>query len=258
MDQTDNNQFIDNEQENGNRLENRTVFRGVQSVVGTAILIATILTLWNPHSVFRTPNIEDLFRPTTKEEEFLSDTIPEEIHIGILAGHWQNSPGEVCADGRTEHDVNYGIAYQLELQLEGQGYKVDFFPEFDERLFNYDESMLIAIYSGSCAENPYPPSGFRIGTSLTAENLEQVNNLSVCLAEIYQEQTGLPFSYDVIDPDHASYHIFRDVSSRTPAIRFEIGTLSTDHDLIFNQSGKVVQALVDGITCYLNQSQAGN
>lgn len=258
MDQTDNNQFSKNEQESANQYGKRIVFHAVQSVVGMAILIATILTLWNPRSVFRTPNIGDLFQSASKEEEFLPDIIPEKIHIGILSGHWQNSPGEVCADGRTEHDVNYGIAYQLKLQLEGLGYKVDLFPEFDEGLFNYGESMLIAIYSGSCAKKPYPPSGFRIGTSLTAENLEQVNNLSVCIAETYQEQTGLPFFYDVIDPDHSSYHIFRDISPRTPAVRFEVGSLSTDHDLIFNQSGKIVRALADGIVCYLNQLQSGN
>jgi hypothetical protein len=61
----------------------------------------------------------------------------------------------------------------------------------------------------------------------------------------------------VIDPDHASYHIFRDISASTPAIRFEVGALSTDGNLIFNQSGAIVKGIADGIACYLASVQNG-
>ena len=237
--------------------KDRTVSRGVQSVIGVAVLTATLLTLWNPRSFFRTPNFEDLFQAAAVEEEAAQLVSEQPIRIGILSGHWQDKPGNVCSDGRTEHDVNYGIAYLLQIQLEGEGYQVDLFPEFDEGLFGYEADALIAIYSGSCEENPLPPSGFRIGTSLSTENLDAIDKLSTCMAEAYQSQTQLPFAFHVIDPDHASYHIFRDISANTPAIRFEVGALSTDGDLIFNQSGAIVKGIADGIACYLASVQDG-
>jgi len=236
----------------------RMVFRSVQSVVGVAILAATILTLWNPRSFFKTPDIGDLFQSATKEQEILNENAEQLPRIGILAGHWQNKPGNVCRDGRTEHDVNYGIAYQLQILFEAEGYIVDLFPEFDEKLFGYEADALIAIYAGSCEDNPLPPSGFRVGSSLTVENLDAVDKLSSCLATSYQSQTGLPFVFEVIDAEHPTYHIFRDISSKTPAVRFEIGSLSTDGDLIFKDSGLVVAGIADGLTCYFsNEGQGG-
>lgn len=238
--------------------KDRTVFRGVQSVIGMAILTATILTLWNPRSFFKTPNIENLFQSAAAEEELIIEEAGEKItRVGILSGHWQDKPGHVCRDGRTEHDVNYGVAYQLQILLEGQGYRVDLFPEYDQRLFGYEGDLLVAIYAGSCEDKPMAPSGFRIGSSLTAENLDAVNNLSLCLAESYQAQTNLPYTYEVINPEHPSYHIFRDISSKTPAVRFEIGSLSTDSQIIFKQPGSAVQGIADGIACYLSLVQAG-
>ncbi len=236
----------------------RMVFRAVQSVVGIAILTATILTLWNPRSFFKTPEIGDLFQSATKEQEILNNEVTGQLpRIGILAGHWNDKPGNVCRDGRTEHDVNYSIAYQLQILFEAEGFLVDFFPEFDERLFGYEADALIAIYAGSCEDNPLPPSGFRVGSALTVENLDAVDRLSSCLASSYQSQTGLPFSFEVIDPEHPSYHIFRDISPNTPAVRFEMGALSTNGDLIFKDSGSVVTGIADGLKCYFSDEGQG-
>lgn len=237
--------------------KDRIVFRGVQSVVGIAILTATILTLWNPRSFMKTPDIQDLFQSATEEQEILSESGARVTHIGIVSGHWQDKPGNVCRDGTSEHDVNYGIAYQLQVLLESEGYRVDLFPEFDEGLFGYQADALIAIYSGSCEDNPLPPSGFRIGSSLTVENLNAVDALSTCLAASYQESTSLPYYFEVIDIDHPSYHIFRDISESTPAVRFEIGALSADGDLIFRDSGAIVEGIREGLDCYLEAAAGG-
>jgi len=240
------------------RVRERIVFRGVQSVVGVAILTATILTLWNPGVFFKTPDLKDLFKPTAQEVESPGDPTAHIPTIGFVSGHWKdNVPGNVCRDGTTEYDLNYTVAYQLQILLEGEGYHVDLFPEFDERLFGYQGDLLIAIYAGSCADDPYPPSGFKIGSSLTVENLDTVDALSRCLVESYQAQTGLPYSFEVIDQDHPTYHIFRDIASQTPAVRFEIGKMSTDSDWIINQTGAVVQGIADGIACYLDQKLQG-
>ena len=239
--------------------EDFTIFRGIQSVVTIAILIATLLTLWNPRKVFMTPNIYDLFQSEATLDAHDTNLIVDDssIHVGILAGHWQNHTGEVCADGVIEADINYAIANRVKLDLEGKNFQVTLFPEFDLDLLNYEADVLVAIYSGSCLQSPPPPSGFKIGTSLTAENPEKVNNLAVCLAENYQKYTQLPFTYEIINPDHASYHIFRDIHRDTPAVLIEIGKLSTNRDLIANRSSSIVEGITAGIICFV-ENTAGN
>ena len=240
--------------------EDYTIFRGIQSVVTIAILIATLLTLWNPRKVFRTPNLYDLFQSeaaleTNDNNLFVDDS---RIRIGILAGHWQNSTGEVCADGVIEADINYNIASRIKLNLEEKNLQVNLFPEFDLDLLNYEADALVAVYSGSCLQSPLPPSGFKIGTSLTAENPERSNDLAVCLAENYQNFTHLPFTYEIINPDHSSYHIFRDIHPNTPAILIEIGALSTDRDLITNRSNSIAEGIAAGIICHVENASGNN
>ncbi|MDO9547184.1 MAG: N-acetylmuramoyl-L-alanine amidase [Pelolinea sp.] len=239
--------------------EGFTVSRGVQTVVSTAVIVATLFTLWNPRKIFGTPNIYDLFQSEAAIETAVSGLEVDDgaIQIGILAGHWENSTGEVCADGTIEADINFNIANRVKVDLEGRKFQVDLFPEFDLDLLNYDADALVAIYSGSCLQNPLPPSGFKIGTSLTAENPDMVNELAVCLAENYQESTRLLFTYEVINPDHPSYHIFRDIHPNTPAVLIEIGMLSTDRDLIENRPTSIVEGITAGIECFL-ESNASN
>ena len=240
--------------------EDYTIFRGIQSVVTIAILIATLLTLWNPRKVFKTPNLYDLFQSEAALETYDNNLLVDDsrIRIGILAGHWQNSTGEVCANGVIEADINYNIASRIKLNLEEKNFQVNLFPEFDLDLLNYEADALVAVYSGSCLQTPLPPSGFKIGTSLTAENPEKVNDLAVCLAENYQNYTQLPFTYEIINPDHSSYHVFRDIHPNTPAILIEIGALSTDQDLITNQSNSIAEGIAAGVTCFVENASGNN
>ena len=240
--------------------EDFTIYRGIQSVVTIAVLIATLLTLWNPRKVFITPNIYDLFQSEATLDAYDNNLIGDDsqIRIGILAGHWQNHTGEVCADGVIEADINYAIANRVKLDLEERDFQVNLFPEFDLDLLNYEADVLVAIYSGSCLQSPPPSSGFKIGTSLTAQNPEEVNNLAVCLAENYQKYTQLPFTYEIINPDHASYHIFRDIHPNTPAVLIEIGKLSTDRDLIANRSSSITEGIAAGIICFIENTPGNN
>jgi len=140
--------------------------------------------------------------------------------------------------------------------LEEKDFQVHVFPEFDLDLLNYKADAFVAIYSGSCLHDPLPASGFKIGTSLTAEDNDNVNNLAVCLAENYQSNTRLPFSYEIIHPDHPSYHIFRDIHASTPVVLIEIGAMSTDRNVIIGQSNTVVEGIAAGIQCFID-SDAG-
>jgi len=248
------------DQEDGVEKDDYTIFQGIQSVVSIAILIATLLTLWNPRKVFKTPNLYDLFQSEATLETYDNNLLEDDsrIRIGILAGHWQNSTGEVCADGVIEVDINYDISSRIKLNLEEKNFQVNLFPEFDLALLNYEADVLVAVYSGSCLQAPPPPSGFKIGTSLTAENPEKTNDLAVCLAENYQNYTQLPFTYETINPDHPSYHIFRDLHPNTPAVLIEIGALSTDRDLITNRSNSIAEGIAAGITCYIENASGNN
>ena len=229
-----------------------TVLSGFQTVLSIAVVMATLLTLWNPRKLLSTPNLSALLQASVVQEKETTPQ-PEDTsnHIGLLAGHWKDSSGEVCADGLAEADVNQAIANRVAQSLTDMGYKVDIFPEFDLALLNYHSAVLVAIYSGSCANNPFPPSGFKISSSLTAKQPEQTDNLAICLAEQYQKTTKLPFSYEVINPDHPSYHIFRDIHPDTPAVMIEVGSLSTDRNIIISQTESVSDGIVAGILCVL-------
>lgn len=243
------------ENERPRRHSEFTVLNGVQTVVSIALVMATLLTLWNPRKVFNTPSLSSLVEAgaTQSAQEAKENTQDDRSqHIGILAGHWEdNNPGEVCSDGMIESDINYDIAERVSQKLEDLGYSVDLFPEYDLDLLNYEGAALIAIYSGSCVESPPPPSGFSIGGSYSAQNPEQVDQLATCLAQEYQQATGLPFTYEVINAEHASYHIFRDISVNTPAVRLELGSLNTNRSVLVNQADKTAGGIVAGIQCFL-------
>ena len=126
---------LENEQNQGDiaHSEGYTISRGIQSVISVAILIATLLTLWNPRKVFVTPNLVNLFQSGKIFKSYDTDQLNYDgnFRIGILAGHWQNNTGEVCADGVIEVDINYDIANRVKLNLEEENFQVNLFPEFD-------------------------------------------------------------------------------------------------------------------------------
>jgi hypothetical protein len=80
-----------------------------------------------------------------------------------------------------------------------------------------------------------------------------VNALAICLSESYGEAINIPFTYEILNPDHPSYHIFRDIHSLTPAVMIETGSLKTDRPILINQADRVAEAIAAGILCFLNQ-----
>jgi N-acetylmuramoyl-L-alanine amidase len=230
-----------------------TVLSGVQTVVSIALVMATLLTLWNPRKVFNTPSLASLVEAEATKAALESEKKAAGSNaIGILAGHWEdNNPGVVCADGLVEADINHDIATRVTEKLEKLGYSVDQFPEYDLKLLNFEGAAFVAIYSGSCADTPIPPSGFKIGGSFSAQNPDQIDQLATCLAQEYQAATNLPFTYEVISAENTSYHIFRDVSGTTPAVRLELGSLKTDRRVLVDQAEKAADGIVAGILCFL-------
>jgi N-acetylmuramoyl-L-alanine amidase len=250
-------QDFDDLQEEKKRHTGYSVMSGFQTVLSIAVVMATLLTLWNPRKFLGTPNLSAIIRAES-EQEAPEGEAAEEMdttdHIGLLAGHWLDSPGEVCADGLVEADVNQDIANRTAQVLRSKGYQVDVFPEYDIALLNYQSAVFVAIYAGSCAESPLPPSGFKVATSLTALNPDAASALAVCLSESYSDRIKIPFSFEVLNPDHPSYHIFRDIHQQTPAALIETGSLKTDRTILVNQAEVVAEAIAAGILCSLEPS----
>jgi len=254
-------QDYDDSEEEKQRYTGYTLMSGVQTVMGVAIIMATLLTLWNPRKLMSTPSLSELNYPESDQDGLAEEITTAESRqntVGLLAGHWGDSPGEVCADGIIEADVNIDIANRTAQLLRDMGYTVDVFPEFDVAMLNYQSSVFVAIYAGSCAENPPPPSGFKVGTSLKSQNPEAVNALALCLAENYQQRINIPFSYEVVDPDNPAYHIFRDIHNETPAALIEVGSLKADRRILTSQADRVSEAIAAGIICFLNQTNEAN
>jgi N-acetylmuramoyl-L-alanine amidase len=246
-------QDFDDQQEEKKRHTGYTVMSGFQTVLSLAIVMATLLTLWNPRKFLGTPNLSALIRAESEQKSLTAEDTDTTDHIGLLAGHWLDNPGEVCLDGLIEADVNKDITNRTAQNLREQGYQVDVFPEYDIALLNYQSAAFVAIYAGSCEESPLPPSGFKVATSLTAQNPDSVNALAICLSESYGEAINIPFTYEILNPDHPSYHIFRDIHSQTPAVMIETGSLKTDRTILINQADRVAEAIAAGILCFLNQ-----
>lgn len=250
----DNEEIIEDEPEQVREKPEFSVSNSVQTVISIGLVMATLLTLWNPRKVFKTTSLTALLEAEAAQKAEEAEASQDgNNHIGILAGYWEDSnPGEVCADGLTEADVNYDIASRVKLKLESEGYQVDLFPEYDLKFLNYEGVVFVALYSGSCAEDPQPASGFSIGGSVLAQNPDEIDRLATCISKKYQNATILPFTYEVIDTDHASHHIFRDIGPTTPAIRLEMGSLKTDRLALTTLADSAAQGISSGIICFIN------
>jgi len=227
-----------------------SVFRNVQTVVSIALVMATFLTLWNPFSIFAdqsaneaVPSSENI---SAKQENPIMST------IGIVVGHWQESSGAICEDGLTEVSVNLAIANMVKSKMENIGYAVHLFAENDLELNNFQGLALIAIYTGSCQDSSDNSSGFVIGNTLLSNQLEASNALAACVGEEYCQQTGLPFSYEIITKDHTAYHVFRAINPSTPVILLITGSLLYDREILVEKVDTVAEGIVQGLNCYLN------
>ncbi len=230
------------------------VLNGVQTVISIALVMATLLTLWSPRKVFNTPNLSSLVEAEATEAAIVAQNkYKQSSPIGILAGHYgEGNPGEICSDGTKEADVNQKIATLVKAKLEKKGFSVELFPETDPKLLNFTGTVMIALYSGSCASDPLPPSGFKVGGSISAKNTEQIDRLATCISQEYQSATQLPFTYEVIDMDNAAFHVFRDINPDTAAVLLEMGSLKTDHKILMDEADKAAEGIAAGIICFIN------
>jgi N-acetylmuramoyl-L-alanine amidase len=234
-------------------------FRAVQTVLGVAILLATLFTalpsrglvagdFYNRLSVILTPN--------ANEAQPLVASQPQ-LRVGIVAGHSGNDSGAVCYDGNgnvtlTEADVNLKIAAMVQEQLTQKGYQVDLLREFDTRLNGYRALAIVSIHNDSCDYVNDEATGFKVAAALNTHDLNRANRLTACLVDRYQRLTELTFHAGSITGDMREYHAFREIDPNTVAAIIETGFLNLDREILTKHTDLIADGVVEGILCFAN------
>jgi N-acetylmuramoyl-L-alanine amidase len=231
-----------------------SLWKALQSVFSMALLVATLFTLWTPANVFSNNLLDKMFQsvqPAVKEVDYPTPTASPRPRVGLVAGHWGNDSGSVCADGLTEESVNLKIATMVKEALTKEGFEVDLLKEFDPKLNGYKALALVSIHNDSCDYINDQATGFKVAAAISSSFPEKSVRLTACLSHRYQLITGLPFHFNTVTEDMTRYHAFNEIHTDTTAAIIETGFLNLDRDILTNQTDKVAQGVTAGILCYL-------
>jgi N-acetylmuramoyl-L-alanine amidase len=231
-------------------------FRAIQSVLGVAILLATLFTALPSRGLVAGNFYERLSVILTPQSEASVSLISQpQLRIGIVAGHSGNDSGAVCMDGNgnvtlTEADVNLKIAAMVQEQLTQKGYQVDLLREYDTRLNGYRALAIVSIHNDSCEYINDQATGFKVAAALNTNDLNRANRLTACLVDRYQQVTQMNFHAGSITADMREYHSFREIDPSTVAAIIETGFLNLDREMLTKQTDRIAQGVVDGILCF--------
>lgn len=234
-----------------------SIYQSLQTVITFAFIAATLFTLFTPNNLFSGQTIENMFAAWQANPQSVAQVQPTAIsnaaanRIGIVAGHWQNDSGSVCADGLTEQEVNLKIATMVQEKLTALGYQVDLLSEFDDRLMQYKGIVLISIHNDSCDYVNNEATGFKVAAAMHSAYPEKANRLTACMVDRYQRDTGLTFHANSITNDMTDYHAFDEINTETTAAIIETGFLNLDRKILTEHPDIVAQGIVDGILCYI-------
>lgn len=232
--------------------------RAIQSVLGVAILLATLFTAL-PSRGLVGGNLYDRLSIvlTPRSEESVSLISQPQLRIGIVAGHSGNDSGAVCLDGNgnvtlTEADVNLKIAAIVQEQLTQKGYQVDLLREYDSRLNGYRALAIVSIHNDSCEYVNDQATGFKVAAALNTNDLNRANRLTACLVDRYQHTTQMNFHAGSITADMREYHSFREIDPSTVAAIIETGFLNLDREILTKETDRIAQGVVEGVLCFAN------
>jgi N-acetylmuramoyl-L-alanine amidase len=233
-----------------------SMFRALQTVLGTGILLATLFTLWTPSNLFSGQVFNTMLLALQTRESSQATTTPEPSEnlprIGIVVGHWKTQTGEVCSDGLTEQQLNLRIGTLVMQYLVKQGYQVDLLEEFDQRLVQYKALALVSIHTDTCEFIGDDATGFKVAPALSNSYPEKSDQLADCLVDRYASITGLKYQVNKVTEDMTSYHTFYEVNSITPVVVIDAGYLNLDRQFLSEQPDKAATGIAEGILCYLN------
>jgi N-acetylmuramoyl-L-alanine amidase len=238
-----------------------TFWRGLQTAVGAAFIVATLFTLWTPDSLVESSleaRMAQALESASGEEEIIEIT-PDATEqarsnrIGIVSGHYGYDSGAVCSNGVTEAELNLEIASLVQKKLTDQGYTVDLLEEFDDRLVGYQAAVLVSIHLDSCEYINDLATGFKVAEALSAQDVAGTQRLTTCLSQRYAEITGLPYHAGSVTDDMTYYHAFSEIDPNTTAAIIEAGFMNLDYQFITEEAERVAEGITAGILCYLNE-----
>jgi N-acetylmuramoyl-L-alanine amidase len=233
-------------------------FINLQIVIGIAIILATLFTVWTPGETAQNPTWEIsqiTSIPTPRPTVGPSPTARQQPLIGIVAGHWGNDSGAVCPDGFTEAEVNQKIATLVQKILINKGFEVDLLKEFDPQLSGYQASALVSIHADSCNYINDQATGFKVAAALASPDPERATQLTSCLRARYAKATGLPLHSTSVTSDMTDYHAFGEINKSTTAAIIESGFLNLDRPFLTEKADQAAQGIADGILCFINNEK---
>jgi len=238
-------------------------WRAVQTILGVAILMATLFTALPSQGLVAGSfyqRLSIILTPRSSEGE--SVLSPPQLRVGIVAGHSGNDSGAVCVDGNgnvtlTEVDMNLEIAALVQEQLTQIGYQVDLLREFDTRLNGYRALAIVSIHNDSCEYINDQATGFKVAAALNTNDLNRANRLTACLVDRYQHITDMTFHAGSITADMREYHAFREIDPNTVAAIIETGFLNLDREMLTKQTDRIAQGVVE-VYCALQITKTSN
>ena len=244
----------------GALLKTSATWQALRVVLGGALIVATLFTVWTPSSLLAESLQEQMARALAASgKTSLTQTaiagIPAGFptnKIGIVVGHQGNDSGAVCPNGLTEVEVNSNVAAFVQKKLSKMGYEVELLDEFDARLAGYQAALLLSIHSDSCEYYNDNATGFKVAAALSSSKGDNATRLVSCLADRYQKETGLQYHYQSITDDMTSYHAFSEIDPLTTAAIIEVGFMNLDQEILTRKPEKLADGIIAGLRCYLD------
>jgi N-acetylmuramoyl-L-alanine amidase len=231
-----------------------TPWKAMQSAFSVALVVATLFTLFTPANLFSNNLLDRMLQsvqPVAGVTAVPTLAPSSRGRIGLVAGHWGNDSGSVCADGLTEMEVNLRIATLTQDLLVKEGYDVDVIKEFDPRLTEYTALALVSIHNDSCDYINDQATGFKVAAAASSVYPEKAVRLTACLSQRYQQITGMSYHYNTVTRDMTEYHAFSEINSDTTAAIIETGFLNLDREILTQRPELVAQGVASGILCFL-------
>ncbi len=233
-----------------------SVWGGIQSILITAFLLASLFTLFTPNNLFSGEMLDRVFQawqanPTLSAAVVVNTPAVISLPIGIVSGHWKNDSGAVCPDGLTEEQVNLQIATLVQQKLIAEGFQVDLMEEFDKRLSQYKAMALVSIHADTCEFISEDATGFKVAAAIHSLYPEKATRLTLCMADRFQSTTGLKYMPNSSSEDMTNYHAFDEIHTETTAVIIETGFLNLDRQILTENPDLIAQGIVNGLLCYI-------
>lgn len=239
-----------------------SAWKSLQSMISVALVIATLFTMWTPDNLFSGHLMESMFQAMDRKAqpvvELATTTPSPNPRIGLVAGHWGNDSGAVCADGLTELSINLDIATKVAELLQAEGYEVDMLKEFDSQLKGYKALALVSIHNDSCDYVNDQATGYKVAGVASAVYPEKATRLTACMSQRYKAITGMQFHYNTVTNDMTEYHAFNEIDSDTTAAIIETGFLNLDREILTTQPDLVARGVASGILCFVRNEDIPN